>query len=96
MKHNWGWGGGASSILAQVASRGLLDEMAFEWTLKENFSSQPAPPWLSGIWDLGLSVCRSLEALKGVDGVVENRLARPGHTGTVGCLAVTFVRSCLS
>ena len=70
MKHNWGCGAGGASLLAQVASRGLLDEMAFEWTLKEK---EPTSSSLA-FWDLGPgSVCLWVdlypEALKGVDGV---------------------------
>lgn len=56
MKHNWGCGVGGAGVLAQVDSRGLLDEMAFEWTLKENLLLPTSSSWLSGIWDLGLPV----------------------------------------
>lgn len=83
------WGGGAS-ILAQVASRGLLDEMAFEWTLKENLLL-PTSSSLA-FWDLGPgSVCLWVdlypEALKGLMGS-EQTSQDSGHTGTVGCSAV--------
>lgn len=49
MKHNWGCGGGGASTLAQVTRGSLLDEMVFEWTLKEK---EPTSSSLA-FWDLG-------------------------------------------